>query len=444
MADVLGALDAAIAAGDPKQLLDENIRFDGGTLRVRSLRLDLSRYRRVLVVGGGKASGKMALELERILGRRITAGVVNIPEYQEFSTKGSLITFNPATHPMPSTKGVRGVRMMLELVGVPSSDDLIICLFSGGGSALLPLPLGGVTIRDKVRVTRLLLRSGADIHEINAVRKHLSLVKGGRLAELLFPATVVSLIISDVVGDRVDSVASGPTAPDPTTFSEAKQVLVDRSVWDKVAPSVRDVMAKGISGRIDETPKPGSRVFRRVHNIVIGSNRISRLSAAQELRRMGYHTTVLRGEVTGEASKAGIRMARMVKDLASQARPWALVGGGETTVTVRGRGRGGRNQEFALSIALAIEGISGIAVGSAATDGVDGPTDAAGAVADGETVARGKGEGLSARLCLERNDSYTFFKRLGDLIMTGPTGTNVNDVFVAIGRPPPPAGRGAR
>ena len=433
--DVLRALEGAILAADPGRLVSQNLRLEGKTLRIRSLRFDLTRFRRLLVIGGGKAAGKMALGLERVLGNHITAGVVNIPDYQEI-TGESRIAFHPSSHPLPSSAGVRGVRKMLELVGEPSADDLIICLISGGGSALLPLPLPGVTVGDEAQVTDLLLRSGADIIEINAVRKHISSIKGGRLAETLFPATVISLIISDVVGDRVDTIASGPTAPDSTSYRDAKRILVRRHAWDKVSSRVRRVIDGGIEGTLKETPKPGSRIFRKVHNVVIGNNKVSLVRAVHELREDGYETTILTRPVTGEARDAGLRIARMIRARASRSEPWALVGGGETVVTVKGSGSGGRNQEFVLSAALALQGVENVAVGSIATDGVDGPTDAAGAIADSGTVGRGRGKGLEALGYLQQNDSYPFFKKLGALIMTGPTGTNVNDVFVAVGRPP--------
>jgi glycerate 2-kinase len=433
--DVLGALEGAVLAADPARLVSDNLKLEGETLRVSSLRFDLARFRRVMVIGGGKAAGKMALELERLLGDGITAGVVNLPDYQKLP-ESARIAFHPSSHPLPSSSGVRGVRRMLELVGEPSAEDLVICLLSGGGSALLPLPLPGVTIGDEAQVTKLLLRSGADIIEINTVRKHLSSIKGGRLAERLFPATVISLIISDVVGDRVDTIASGPTAPDRTSYRDAKKILVGRRVWDEVSSSVRSVIGEGIEGTIKETPKPGSRIFRKVHNVVIGNNRVSLVRAGDELRKKRYETTILSGPVTGEAREAGFRIARMIRARTSRGAPWALIGGGETVVTVRGAGSGGRNQEFVLSAALGVQGTGIIAVGSIATDGIDGPTDAAGAIADSGTVAKGRSRGLEAKDYLERNDSYPFFKKLGDLITTGPTGTNVNDVFVAVGRPP--------
>lgn len=437
--DILRALDGAILAADPQTILRENLSLRGSTLRIRSLSFDLSRYRRVVVIGGGKASGKMALELEKILGNYLTAGTINIPDYQELSTEGSLITFNPATHPIPSVQGLRGVKRMMKVMGVTSSDDFIICLISGGASALLPSPAEGITIGDEARVTELLLTSGADIQEINTVRKHLSSIKGGRLAEMAYPATVVSLIISDVVGDRVDFVGSGPTAPDPTTYSDAKRVLVARGIWTKVGRAVRGVIEGGIRGRAKDTPKPGSKVFSAVHNVVLGSNRASRVRAAEILRNRGYHTTILRREIEGEARTVGTRIARMaVEKIAhnpAYSKPWALVAGGETVVTVKHGGKGGRNQELVLSAAIGIEGVKSIAIGSVGTDGIDGPTDAAGAIADGATVTRGRNSGFRAEDFLNSNNSYRFFQKLGDLVITGPTGTNVNDILVVLGRP---------
>jgi glycerate 2-kinase len=437
--DLVLALEGAISAADPAALVRRNVTLSKEVLRIHSLKFILSRYRRVLVVGGGKASGKMAVELERIIGDFITGGAINVPEHQRFESKGSKIIFSPATHPIPSRKGSLGVERMLSLVGRPSKDDMVICLISGGASALLPLPSPGVTIAEKAEATKLLLKSGADINEMNVVRKHLSLIKGGRLAKILFPATVVSLIISDVVGNRLDSIGSGLTAPDPTTYAEARSILVRRDLWTKVSPSIRRTIGDGITGRLDETPKPGATVFRRVHNVVLASNRLSRLSAAEKLRRFGYQVSVLREEIKGEARVVGgdlaSRLVKMKTVADSTGRVQALVAGGETVVTLHGNGRGGRNQELVLSAALRLKGEVNISMGAVATDGIDGPTDAAGAIADGTTVERAKEMGLDPRIFLERNDSYHLFKRLGNLVVTGPTGTNVNDVVVGVVRP---------
>ena len=408
----------------------------GNELAIGKFSVKLSEFRRVLVIGGGKASASMALEMERILDGWLIGGSVNIPAYANPWPKSSKIKFNPATHPVPRQQGCRGVRNMLKLVREPSRDDLVICLISGGGSALMPLPSKGLTLSDKQKTTQLLLKSGARIDEINAVRKHLSDIKGGRLAEKLYPATVVSLIISDVVGDRLDSIASGPTVPDSTTYSDAHNVLTQRGLWHEIPRSVRNHIREGREGRVPETPKGESRIFKRVHNFLIGTNTELCKAAARALERRGYRTLILSTRIQGEASEVG----KVVSAIASSIRekqlpinpPAAIVAGGETTVTVHGKGHGGRNQELVLSAAMSIQGLPGILVSSIGTDGMDGPTSAAGAVADGSTVERGLRRGLDADTYLRENNSHEFFKKLKDLIVTGPTGTNVNDILIAI------------
>lgn len=405
-------------------------------LFVDSFSFDLSRFTRILVIGGGKASGKMALEVERILGKRITGGVVNIPDYLSPRPHCERIVLHDATHPIPSAKGVRGVRKMLELVGRPTSKDLVICLISGGGSALMPMPSKGVSLRDVQRTTETLLESGAKIDDVNTVRKHLSAIKGGRLAEKLFPATVLSLIISDVVGDRLDSIGSGPTVPDGTTYGDAEAVLKKYSVWDKVPEKVRCTIAEGAAGKTEETSKNGAKTFERVSNIIVGGNKLACEAAAESLRKMGYTTLILSTRIQGEAREIGTLFSSVLSDVIKDGLPFpppvAVVAGGETTVTMRGDGVGGRNQEVALSAAIGIAGLKSAYVASMGTDGVDGPTDAAGAMADCETVPRARKLGLDASTFLLNNDSNTFFRRLGGLIVTGPTGTNVNDIMIAL------------
>jgi glycerate 2-kinase len=302
-------------------------------------------------------------------------------------------------------------------------------LVSGGGSALMPLPVHGVTLNDDGRVTALLLRSGASIEEINTVRKHLSQIKGGRLAERLYPATVLTLIISDVVGDRIDSVASGPTSPDPTTYGDAEQVLKKYHLWSQIPKDPRRIIIQGLKGLQAETPKPRNKIFKRVHNLIVGSNRASCLAAATALRKAGYRTRVLSIEITGEAREAGGILGSIANDMQDNS-PAALVAGGETTVTVKGSGRGGRNQELALSAAVRINGSEGVVVGSFATDGIEGQTDAAGAIVDGTTVKRGLKLRMDPGDYLKKNDSYSYLSRLNDLVVTGPTGTNVNDIMI--------------
>lgn len=380
----------------------------------------------------------MAVEIERILGGRITGGAVNVPSYLRASLNCERIELNYATHPIPTSRGVRGVEKMLELVGRPESGDFVICLISGGGSALMPMPMEGVSLTDTQKTTELLLKSGAGIDEFNAVRKHLSAIKGGRLAEKLYPATVLSLIISDVVGDRLDSIASGPTAPDATTYRDAEVVLKKYSIWNKVPWRVRHVIAEGVAGRIEETPKRGASVFGRVSNVIIGSNRLSCEAAAGSLRKMGYATLILSTRIQGEARDVGRLLSGILFDVIENGLPLpppaALVAGGETTVTMRGDGVGGRNQELALSAAVGIAGLKNAYVASIGTDGIDGPTDAAGALVDCNVVSRAKKLALEPGSFLQNNDSNTFFRRLGGLVVTGPTGTNVNDIMIAIAR----------
>ncbi|HZW56474.1 MAG TPA: glycerate kinase [Nitrososphaerales archaeon] len=436
--NVLRALNSAILAADPKTSIARAVEMKHGSsvmkLKPASLTLDLSKFERVFVIGGGKACASMAEEIEDLIRERITGGVVNVPDYLRQRPELKKIELHDASHPIPSEVGARGVREMLQLVRNLTPNDLVICLISGGGSALLPLPAEGVTLRDKQKTTSLLLKSGAAIHEINTVRKHLSGVKGGRLAEKLQPATVVSLIISDVVGDDISSIASGPTAPDDTTYKDAMDILNRYGIWRRVPQSVRKVIDDGVRGRREETPKSNSMVFSKVHNLLIGSNKQSCIAAERSLKNVGYRTLVLSTKIQGEATQVGGILASIAKDIRENglplAPPAAIVAGGETTVTVRGKGIGGRNQEVALSASLGISGLDRVVIASIGTDGVDGPTDAAGAIVDGNTVKRGKEKKMEVTKYLKNNDSHSFFQKLGDLIITGPTGTNVNDVMV--------------
>jgi glycerate 2-kinase len=438
VSDLLSALQSALNAADPAAILEQAMSLRGDTLHVGPLTFDLAAYRRVLVIGAGKATGKMAAEVERLLGSRVTGGVVIVPEYQKPLPKCKRIILHRATHPIPSGKGVEGARKVLSLVGHATENDFILCLLSGGGSALMPLPARGVTLRDKQRTTELLLKCGAEISETNAVRKHLSAIKGGRLAEKLYPATVLSLIISDVAGDAIDAIASGPTAPDSTTYGDAMAVLKKYYIWDSAPASVRSTITRGVRGEEKETPKEGSFIFRNVNNMIVGSTRVSCAAAADVLRKKGYRTLILSTMVRGEARDVGRLLAGILKDMVTNniplSPPACIVAGGETTVTVHGSGVGGRNQELVMAAALELERLPGVYIASMGTDGLDGPTDAAGALAGGESVVLAKNAGLDPRAYLRNNDSNTFFKRVGGLLVTGPTGTNVNDIMVAMAR----------
>src|SRR3989449_10349095 len=432
--DVLTAMDAALAAADPARIIRKHLRLNGPILRADKLWFLLRDYRRIFVIGGGKASGYMADEVEKLLGKWITRGLVIIPDYLRPKPRGRRIRYRPSTHPIPTRKGMEAVQAMLRLVENVSRDDMVIVLLSGGGSALMPLPVEGISLNDEARVTSLLLKSGASIEEINTVRKHLSQVKGGRLAARLYPATVLTLIISDVVGDKVDAIASGPTVPDPTTYRDVELVLKKYDLWFQIPENARRIITRGLSGSIPETPKQKNKVFRRVQNVIVGNNRASCLAAASAMTKAGYRTQVLSIQITGEAREVGRIFGSIVRDIRDNSLPFAppaaLIAGGETTVTIRGNGKGGRNQELALAAAVRISGSEGVVVGSFATDGIEGRTNAAGALVDGSTITRGLRLRMDPEEYLRNNDSYQYFSKLKDLIITGPTGTNVNDIAI--------------
>ncbi len=431
---VLTALETAILASNPRQLIYDHVKIKDSGMRVDAERFDLSRFKRIFVIGGGKASGSMAEALEQLLGERITSGIVNVLTGTSGKYRTNRITLNEAGHPIPNSKGVRGTRRMLEIVESSRDDDLIICLISGGGSAMMALPREGVDLEDKQSVTKLLLRCGATINEINTIRKHLSEFKGGWLAKKVQPATLLSLILSDVVGDPLDSIASGPTAPDPTTYGDAIEILNKYRIWKQTPIALRVVLEKGEKGLIPETPKPEDPTFRNVKNVVIGNNRGACMAAKAKLDELGFNTLFLTSHLQGEAREAGMFLASIASEIISSGnpiqRPAAVIVGGETTVTVVGNGLGGRNQEVALSAANRLNGKEGVCLGSIGTDGIDGPTEAAGAIVDGKTVMKAHEKRLDHKKSLTNNDSHTFFADLGELIVTGPTGSNVNDVAV--------------
>src|SRR2546426_2188750 len=374
--DVLHAMNAALAAADPARIIRKNLKLTGSILHVGKLQYPLKDYRRIFVIGGGKASRHMAEEVEKLLGKWITRGLVIIPDYLRPKPRGRRIRYHPSTHPIPTRKGMEAVQAMLRLVENVSRDDMVIVLLSGGGSALMPLPVEGISLNDEARVTSLLLKSGASIEDINTVRKHLSQVKGGRLAARLYPATVLTVIISDVVGDKIDAIASGPTAADPTTYHDTEQVLKKYDLWSQIPTNARRVITEGLSGSIPDTPKKESKAFKHVHNLIIGNGRASCLAAAAAMAKAGYRTQVLSIQITGEAREAGRIFGSIARDIRDNALPLApptaLVAGGETTVTVRGKGKGGRNQELVLAAAGELRGSDAGIVGFVGTDGIEG------------------------------------------------------------------------
>lgn len=418
-------------------------------------------FQKLIVISFGKAACSMARAVEDELGYLFDTGILitkyghtieqqnnRAAEQQEILEKSHslLKTTAPlsycstalkifeAGHPLPDENGFRGTEEIIRLLKKADENTLVLCLISGGGSALLVSPYEGITLAEKQEMTQLLLKAGADINELNTVRKHISKVKGGRLAEIACPAKVISLILSDVVGDSLDVIASGPTSPDTTTFHDALAVLEKYRLKDKAPQGILDVLNKGVKGGIPETPKESDAVFSNVENIIIGSNKIALEAARKKAEEMGFQTEIISSELTGEARDAGRWLADIArsKSLNSSNRLNCLISGGETTVTVRGNGLGGRNMELALAFSMEIEGIEGITLLSAGTDGTDGPTDAAGAMADGHSVLKARETGLDPEEYLNNNDSYNFFKKIDGLFTTGPTGTNVMDVQIII------------
>ena len=383
-------------------------------------------FKRIFVVGAGKATAPMAQAIEKMLGKRITGGLINVKHGH--SAKLSRIEQNECGHPIPDEAGVRGTQRIAAIAREAAAGDLVICLISGGASALMPFPAPPITLGEKQTTTNLLLACGATIHEINAVRKHISSIKGGQLAALASPAHVVSLILSDVIGDNLDVIGSGPTSPDASTFASARAVFEKYGIWNKAPKAVRQRLENGAAGEIPETPKSLSNVENRI----IGSNRLALDAAAVAAKELGFKTLILSSSIEGETREVAGMHAAIAREIRQSGRPIkapaCIISGGETTVTLRGKGKGGRNQEFALAAAVGIAGLKDVLIFSAGTDGTDGPTDAAGAQADGHTLARGP----EALRRLANNDSYSFFQMLKDLVVTGPTGTNVMDVHLIL------------
>jgi len=428
-------LEFTLTSVDPHVLVSQKVKRRREKLHVGNQVIPLGGYDRIFVVGAGKASGAMVEALEPILGNRLTGGLVVVPSGQE-SPKLERARSATASHPTPDTSSVNAAKALTALVEKLSSRDLLICVISGGGSALLSLPTEPLTIDDKGSVARLLMNAGATIVELNTVRKHLSMIKGGWLAKRSHAGRILGLVISDVVGDRLDSIASGPISPDTTTFSDAIAVLRRHNLWETIPGSAAKILNEGANGGIPETPKSGDPCFRRVSYHFLGNNRVACTSARRYLRSKGIKAEILTSSATGEARYLGSFIGSMAREIVQFdepfRRPCAFIVGGETTVTVTGSGRGGRNQECTMACAEKIHGLKGIAMASIGSDGIDGPTDAAGAIADGMTISRSEQLALKFDELLAQNDSHRFFKPLKDLVMTGRTSTNVNDVALMV------------
>jgi glycerate 2-kinase len=428
-------LRAGLAAADQRQAVRRIVARTRAGIQVAGRRYNLRGDGKIVAAGAGKAAASMALALEQLLGTRLTGGLIAVKRGYALPTR--LIRVVTAGHPVPDRAGQRAAARMLALAKGLTRDDLLILLLSGGASSLLPLPAPGLTLADKQRTSQLLLKSGATIREINIVRKHLSAIKGGRLAAAT-QARVVALVLSDVIGDDLGTIGSGPTAPDPTTYADACATLRRFRIWNRVPVRVRRHLLKGRHGGLDETPKPGAARFRRVRHHLLGNNRAVVEAVRREALRAGFRPHVLPRAMTGNVRSAAASFGRLARRIVASGKPVrppaCLIAGGELTVTVRGAGRGGRAQEFALAAAMDIAGLPNVWIAGVGTDGTDGPTDAAGAVVDGGTLERAKAGGLDAARFLRRNDAHAFFKQAGGHIVTGPTGTNVNDLYLMIVR----------
>ena len=413
---------AAVVAADPARLVSSALRA-----------VPDRNARRIFLAGGGKAGRAMGEAALAVLGDRVASGVIAVPR----GTGGAAgpARFVEAGHPLPDDGSRAAAREIRALLSGLREDDLVIALLSGGGSAMISAPADGISAEEKAEATRLLLSAGADIASLNAVRKHLSAVKGGLLARAARPAAVRALLLSDVPGDDPSVIASGPFSPDPTTYGDAAAVLARHRVLDAAPAAVRNRLSSGIAGRIPETPKAGDAAFDRVTCSIVGSNRTAMDAAGKAAEAEGAGTVLLPGFLRGEARECARAFCARLREAAASLAPGrtvVLVAGGETTVRVRGGGTGGRSQEFALAAAMALAGRERMAVLAAGTDGVDGPTEAAGAFADGTSCARAAALGFLSGACLENNDSYPFFRALGDLVVTGPTGTNVADLAIGV------------
>jgi len=430
---VLQVLNASLTAVDPQQAIKRSIVLEGNNVQVAGRSYDLESVRRILVCGAGKASIPMAVGLDEVLANRIDGGAI----ISKTLAKGSLpvpgkIEVLTGSHPSPDQDSLTGTQAMLQALSALEEDDLVFCLISGGGSALMVDPADHVSLEDLQALTKTLLACGASITEINTLRKHLDRIKGGGLLKRLQPALVVSLVLSDVVGSDLATIASGPTVPDPTTYLDAFGILMKYGIVEQVPDSIVTTIRMGIQGDLPETLKPKNYPHQRAQAAVIGSNFQAANAAVKEAAAAGYHSMLLTTYLQGEARYAGEFLASIACEVAFSGhplpRPACLVAGGETTVTLHGGGRGGRNQEAALGAVRGMAGLKNMCLVSLATDGEDGPTDAAGAVVTGETLDRANQAGLNPAEYLTRNDAYAFFDALDDLVRIGPTGTNVNDL----------------
>lgn len=434
--DALAIFHEALDAVNPIQCIKKACTLENNRLQINNQRIDLNRFSKCLVIGAGKASAAMADAMENILGDRIDTGIIVTKTGHGLNLEK--INIIEASHPVPDEAGVLGTQKMMDLARSADEHTLVICLISGGGSALTPMPVKGVSLADKQQTTTALLNCGAAIHEINTIRKHLSGIKGGRLANAVFPGTMVCLVLSDVVGNDLSVISSGPAVPDATTFRECLEIIQTHNIESHLPASVCKHLAKGAGGLVPETPKPGSPIFDRVRHYILADN-MTALSAAKSMAiRLGYNSLILSSMIEGETryvAKVHTRIAREIIQSGNPLKPPAcIISGGETTVTIRGNGKGGRNQEFAVACAEDMGGLDHTVILSCGTDGTDGPTDAAGGLVDTTTSARARDLGFDVKTALLDNNAYPLLEKTGDLVITGPTKTNVMDLRLALVR----------
>jgi len=428
---LFNAYEEVLVAVDPFLLTGKQLQVNDGRLYFADRVFDLERFRRISVIGAGKAGAGMAAAVEEQLTERIHTGCVNVSDSGAYDFRK--IEIRVAGHPLPDAAGEEGARRILEIAEKAEGDDLLICLISGGGSSLLPLPAEPLLLSDKQLTTSLLLRSGASIDEINTVRKHISAIKGGWLARKGWPATLLNLVFSDVLNDPLDFIASGPTVADSTTFADAMAVLEKYGLAGMVPPAVLQRLREGLAGRVEETPKPGDRCFSRVFNQVIANNSLARSSLAESLQRQGFAVKLVDTPVVGPVDVAAeffVEELRKMAERRSEGRRVAMVAGGELTLRVHGEGKGGRNQHLALMLLEKMRAYDGALFAALSTDGIDGPTDASGAFVDASVSKAADCQGLNPGDFLRRCDSYEFFRQAGGLVCTGYTGSNLNDLFV--------------
>jgi len=425
---------AGIKAVDPEICVRKFLRLDAGILQIGNSSHQLDKVKHLYLIGFGKASAVMARPVEALLGNRIDGGLI-ITKY-EHGVPLKRCRVMEAGHPVPDENGVKATEALLNLVASANHNDLILCMISGGGSALTPAPVKGIDLADKQEMTRLLLSCGASIHEINTIRKHLSYIKGGQLCRRANGASIVSLILSDVIGDDLDIIASGVTAPDVSTFDDCMAILSRYRLFETTPDPVLKHLSEGCKGQVDETLKPGDPQFNRVENYIVGSISDALNAAAKKASHYDFSPLILSSAIQGEAKEVAKVLSSMAREVRRFGRPVSppgcLLSGGETTVTLRGNGKGGRNMELALAAGIELADVPRTLLLSAGTDGTDGPTDAAGAFASDSTVIRANALNLSARQHLARHNSYPFFQKLGDLLVTGPTRTNVMDLQVIL------------